>query len=422
MFFQRIQFNNGLRLILVPLTRSLNTTVMVLVEAGSEYETKEINGLSHFLEHMCFKGTTKRPNQLIISSELDSLGAEYNAFTSQEYTGYFAKARNQKLNQLLDIITDLYLNPLLKPEDIEKERGPIIEEINMYEDLPPRKVHDLFLNLVYGDQPAGWDIAGTKENILKFQREDFLAYRDKHYIASKTILVLAGGFSRFRIEEKVQKYFEGIKIGEKEQKFPVREEEQTKPKFLISFKKTDQTHLILGFRAFDIHDERRFALGVLADILGGSISSRLFQKIRSELGAAYYIRATTDLYIDHGLFLISAGINNEKVEDSIKNILQECHWFKENLVSEKELKKSKEHLIGELFLSLETSDELASFYGIQEIVGHELKTPQEIARKIQEVTPEDIRKIAQFLFQENRLNLAMIGPLKDKDFSNILKI
>jgi len=185
---KKIVLENGLRIIFTP-TKSLAATVLFLVEAGSEYETKNINGLSHFLEHMCFKGTKNRPNPGTIARELDSLGAEYNAFTSQEYTGYWAKAQKEKINDLIDIVSDLYLNPIFDPNEINKERGVIIEEINMYEDIPMRKVADLFLNLLYGDQPAGWDIAGTKEIIQKLKREDFIKYREKHYTPSKTIVV-----------------------------------------------------------------------------------------------------------------------------------------------------------------------------------------------------------------------------------------
>jgi len=420
MDFKRIKFDNGLRLILIPQPTSLATTVMVLVEAGSKYETKEINGLSHFLEHMCFKGTSRRPSQLAISTELDNLGAEYNAFTGREYTGYYAKARNENFDQILDIVADMYLNPLFDPKEIDKERGPIIEEINMYEDLPMQKVGELFFSLVYGDQPAGWSIAGTKENILKLQREDFINYRKAHYLAQSTLIVVAGGFSKKGIEEKIKNAFKTLKKDKKSPKLPVVEK-QNKARLLSFYKETDQTHLILGFRAFDVHDERRYALSILADILGGGISSRLFQKIRSELGAAYYINASTDFYTDHGLFLISAGVSNDKVEEAVKIALDECGKLKNKTLDRAELKKAKEHLIGHLFLSLESSDELAFFYGGQEIFGNPLKKPQVIAQKVQAVTSQEINKVAKFVFQNNRLNLAFIGPLS-QDKKRVKKI
>jgi predicted Zn-dependent peptidase len=369
---------------------------------------------------MCFKGTSRRPSQLAISTELDNLGAEYNAFTGREYTGYYAKAQNENFDQILDIVADMYLNPLFDPKEIDKERGPIIEEINMYEDLPMQKVGELFFSLVYGDQPAGWSIAGTKENILKLQREDFINYRKAHYLAQSTLIVVAGGFSKKGIEEKIKNAFKILKKDKKSPKLPVVEK-QNKARLLSFYKETDQTHLILGFRAFDVHDERRYALSILADILGGGISSWLFQKIRSELGAAYYINASTDFYTDHGLFLISAGVSNDKVEEAVKIALDECGKLKNKTLDRAELKKAKEHLIGHLFLSLESSDELAFFYGGQEIFGNSLKKPQVIAQKVQAVTSQEINKVAKFVFQNNRLNLAFIGPLS-QDKKRVKKI
>lgn len=412
---------NGLRLLFIPQASSLATTVLVLVQAGSKYETKEINGLSHFLEHMCFKGTTKRPSQLTIASELDGLGAEYNAFTSREYTGYFAKAENKKFDNILDIVSDMYLNPVFDPKEIDKERGPIIEEINMYEDLPMRRVQELFLELVYGDTPAGWSVAGTKENIRKLTRDDFLKYRRLHYVANATVVAIAGGASGAEIREKIEAAFSPMKGGEKSPKLSVTET-QTKPMSLVTFKESDQTHLILGFRAFPLSDKRRFALEVLADILGGGMSSRLFQRIRTELSAAYYVNASADLYTDHGLIMMSAGVDHGKIEAVIKAALHEFSEFKEKAVVDEELKRAKEHLTGHLFLSLESSDELAGFYGGQEILGLPILAPEKVAGEIQKVTAEDIKNVASDIFRETQLNLAIIGPFKDKNFLDILSL
>lgn len=199
MNYHKTILKNGLRVITVPMEKSPTVTVFVLVEAGSEYEEKEENGLSHFLEHMCFKGTKRRPNCSDLSQELDEIGAVYNAFTSNEYTGYYAKAQFDQVDKILDIVSDMYLNPILPQAEIEKERGVIIEEINMYEDLPQRKVQNVLSDLVYGDQPAGRTILGPKENINKFNREDFLNYRAKHYVAEATTLIVAGNFSETKI-------------------------------------------------------------------------------------------------------------------------------------------------------------------------------------------------------------------------------
>lgn len=209
--FKKIALRNGLRIVLIPRPQSLASNVLILVEAGSEYETKKINGLSHFLEHLMFKGTTKRPMPGMIAEELASLGAQSNAFTGEEYTGYWAKAESHKLPKILDIVSDLYLNPIFNPDEIEKERGVIIEEINMYEDTPARRVQELFTSLIYGDQPAGWDIAGQKEVIRKLTRDDFLSYRNTHYVASKTLVVVAGNMNEKKTLAEIKNSFGGLK-------------------------------------------------------------------------------------------------------------------------------------------------------------------------------------------------------------------
>ena len=419
--FKKLKLKNNLRVLLVPQSFSLATTVIVLVAAGSAYENKKTNGLSHFLEHMCFKGTKKRPHPIDIALELDGLGAQYNAFTSREFTSYYAKAKNQSFEQILEIISDLYLNPIFEPKEIETERGVIIEEINMYEDTPAKKVQEVFNSLLYGDQPAGWSIAGRKQNIKRFQRDDFLAYRKKHYVSSATLLVISGGFEEKNILEKISSYFRFLPQGPKKEK-PKTKEFQTKPQALIKFKDSDQTHLILGFRAFSIFDKRRFALEVLANILGGGMSSRLFQKIREEMGAAYYVNALTDLNSDCGSIFFAAGVDHQKVDLVIKSSLEEFKKIKDRGVDKKELKKAKEHLIGHLFLSLESSDEIGYFYGSQEILGLKILTPSQWASKIQAVEADEIRNLALNLFKNKNLNLALIGPFKNKNFQKILEV
>jgi len=417
--FQKTILKNGLRVILIPQPFSVATTVAVLVEAGSKYETKNINGLSHFLEHMCFKGTIKRPRPIDIAGELDSLGAHYNAFTSREFTSYFAKVRNELTGKALDLITDLYLNPSFKSEEIEKEKGVIIEEINMYEDTPARNVQEIFMALVYGDQPAGWDVAGTKEIIQSLKREDFIKYRGEHYLPQSTVVVVTGGFDNQKILEEIENYFAVLPFS---QKFPKQKviDEQALPQEKIKFKESDQTHLVMGFRAFALSDKRRFALEVLADILGGGMGSRLFQSIREQLGAAYYVNASSDLYSDHGLILMSAGVDHKKLEAVIETSLQEFKKFKEEKVSAAELQRAKDHLTGTTILSIETSDALAYYYGGQEIMGLNLETPEELLKNIQAVTAEEIQSVANELFLNNNLNLALIGPFKDKSFHDIL--
>lgn len=406
----KITIPNGLRIILAP-QGSLAATVLVLVEAGSEYETKKINGLSHFLEHMCFKGTTKRPDTGMIAQELDSLGAEYNAFTSQEYTGYWAKAEKEKIKQLIDLIGDLYLNPIFNPQEIEKERGVVIEEINMYEDTPMRKVQDYFGRLLYGDQPAGWDVAGTKEILMKLSREDFVKYRGEHYIAPATVVVIAGGFEEKKVLKQIKDLFGDLPKKGKILK-PKTKESQKSPQILAKFKKADQSHLVLGVRAFDVFDKRRHALGVLSNILGGGMSSRLFRRVREELGAAYYIRSGVDLLLDHGFLSVSSGVTHPKVNEVIGVILEEFKRLTVEPVSAEELQKAKDHMVGNLILGLETSDGLAGFHGEQEILSGETESPKKVMENIRKVTSEEIMAVAKHIFKNDRLNLAIIGPYK----------
>ncbi|MGC9046577.1 MAG: M16 family metallopeptidase [Minisyncoccia bacterium] len=420
MIAQQIVLDNKLKIIIINQPQSTTTTAMVFVKAGSLYETKNINGISHFLEHLCFKGTTKRPNQLAIATELEKLGSEYNALTSHEYTAYFIKSQNKNLDKILDILADIYLNSLFNPQDIEMEKGPIIEEINMYEDIPMSKVQELFLALVYGDQPAGWPIAGTKENVLKINQEKILNYRQAHYSAQTTTIVIAGGFENKNIIQDIQNLFKNINTNPtipKQQTI----ENQNKPQYKILNKKSDQTHLVLGFKTTNIFDDDKYALDLLANMLGGGMGSRLFQKIRTQLGIAYYIKSSTDFFTDHGLLTISAGIDGNKINDAINIILDECNSFKTNVPSS-ELQKAKEYTIGQLLLSLETSDEVSLYYGLQDAVGLPLMNPDELIQKINMVTEQNIQNVAKKYFTNDRLNLAVLGPLINQNFDGILKV
>ena len=420
--FKKTILENGLRVITIEKPDSLASTVLVLVEAGSAYEQKEINGISHFLEHMCFKGTIKRPEALQISSELDGIGSEYNAFTGQESTGYFAKAQNKHLDKILDVVSDLYLNPVFDPKEIDKERGVIIEEINMYEDTPSRRVQELFSQLLYGDQPAGWDVAGQKEVIQKITREDFLKYRGEHYVPEATVVIVVGDIKEDEVLKKIQSYFSGMPESKKKGKAKTTEA-QTKPEILVKHKQSDQTHVVVGVRGYNLFDERRFALQVLSDILGGGMSSRLFQKVRNELGAAYYVHSSADLYLDHGYLEASAGVDHKKTKEVISAILGEFKRLTTERVSAEELQRVKDHLSGGIVLGLETSDSLAGFYGGQEVVVKSILTPEEIISKIQAVTAEEIMQVAQDIFKNEKLNLALIGPFeKDDEFRSLLSL
>ena len=421
MKYSKKVLKNGLRVVTVPMKDNPTVTVLVLVEAGSKYEKKEVNGISHFLEHMCFKGTVKRPKAIDISKELDSIGSQYNAFTAQEYTGYYAKSDAKHFKKIFDIVSDIYLNSTFPEAEMQKEKGVIIEEINMYEDLPNRHVQDLMMELLYGDQPAGWNIAGPKENILKMKRDDFINYKKAHYLPKATVMIVAGAVTEKKVMQEVEKVFGKIQKGKKEQKVKTKES-QTKPEILVKYKDTDQTHFVLGMRTYDLFNKKNPILSVLGGVLGGGMSSRLFQKLREEMGVGYYVRAYDDAYTDHGFFQISAGVDNKRINEVIEACLEECRKLKNILVSADELEKVKECLIGNMKLSLESSDDIANFYGGQELLKRELKHAEDKAREVRKVTAKQIKDLANEIFTDEKLNLALIGPFKDKtEFSKILK-
>jgi len=419
--FHKTQFENGLRLVSVPIKNSESLTCLILVGTGSKYETKDVKGMSHFLEHMFFKGTQKRPDTLTISEVLDSVGGQYNAFTSKEMTGYWAKVDKKHLDTALDWISDIFLHSKFESEEIEKEKGVVIEELNMYLDMPTVHVEELFEELLYGDQPAGWRIVGDKETIQAYNREKLMQYFESHYSSKNVVVCIAGDIELKEIEEKTKKYFGAIRTADVLDKAKVKERQQ-KPEILLHEKKTDQTHFCLGVRTYDLFDKRRYALKLLAVMLGGNMSSRLFINVREKNGLAYSIHTSADASTDTGYLVTQAGIDGKNLEKSIQLILKEYKDFKDHKVSQKELQKAKDYLRGSTALSLESSDSQASFYALQELLEGEIMTPAEKMKKIDEVTPEDIQAVAQDIFKSEKLNLSFIGPFDDTTKKQLDKI
>jgi len=409
-----------MRIITIPMKDNPTTTVLVLVETGSKYENKENNGISHFLEHMCFKGTSKRPSAFDITKELDTIGAQYNAFTSHECTGYYAKSDYKKIDTILDVVSDMYLNPIFPEKEIEKEKGVIIEEINMYSDLPQRIVEREFFKLLYGDCPAGRDIAGPKENIQKMKRTDFIDYRSKHYVASATTVVVAGKINEKEVIKKITNAFKDIGKWKKDEKEKVVEHQKT-PQVVVHYKDTDQTHIILGVRSFNTYNKYNPIIRVMDGVLSGGMSSRLFQKLRDEMGICYYVGSGNDTYTDHGIFSVAAGVDSKRVKEAITTILAEMNKLKTILIKHEELNKAKQHLIGNLHLGLESSDSQAMYLGGQEVLKKDLKKPEDIIKEINAVTALEIKFVAERIFKDGGLNLAIVGKFKDdKEFNGVL--
>lgn len=422
--YKKTTLNNGLRILTIPIENANSITVLILVGTGSKYETKDINGISHFLEHMFFKGTAKRPTTLMISETLDSVGGEYNAFTSKEVTGFWAKVDKRHADIALDWISDMFLNSKFDEKEMEREKGVIIEEVNMYLDTPMAYIGDLWEELLYGDQPAGWKVIGKKENILSFNREKVLDYYKSHYSSSNVIVCISGAIKSGEAEEKIKNYFKNIEKNQEGIKLKAKEV-QSKPEILLHNKKTDQTHFCLGVRAYDLFDERRSALALLAVILGGNMSSRLFIKVRERNGLAYSIHTSVDNATDTGYLVTQAGIDHKNLEKSIELILEEYKDLRDKKITEKELQKAKDYIKGTTSLSLDSSDAQASFYGMQELLEKNILTPEEKFKKIDAVTVDDINKIAKDIFSEEKLNLAIIGPVEEKDsdrLKNLLKL
>ena len=393
-----------------------------MVGAGSRYETEREAGISHFIEHMFFKGTKKRPSLMAISEELDAVGGDHNAFTSKDMTAYYAKVDSRHINLALDITSDIYLNSLLEEKEINKEKGTILQEINMYEDLPMRSVGDIFERILYRPNSLGRDVLGYKKTVSSFHRQNMEDYIKKLYLANNTIVCVAGNFADKKTIALVKKYFSGMHKGRKAS-FAKISENQKKPKLEIKFKKTDQTHLVIGNRAYHENHENRFALALISIILGGNASSRIFLEIREKRGLAYRVSTGVEAYEDCGYVATQAGVDHGKLEEAVKVILEEYKKIATKKVSIKELQKAKDFIKGKSVMGLEASDEVAMFFVGQAAKNKKIMTPNEIFAEIDKVTVSDILRVAKDIFKEKTLNLAVVGPHKNgKKLEKILKL
>lgn len=419
--FKLKTLKNGLTLITIPIPSLESVTTLVAVGAGSRYEAKRINGISHFLEHMFFKGSKKYPSAEVISTMVDSIGAINNAATSKEWTYYWIKSAAKHVELATDLISSMLKESLLEKDEIEREKGVIIEELRMYRDNPARLIWDLYENLQFGDQPLGWDIGGDEKTINSLNREDFVKYVNSLYAPTNSVLVYAGKIPD-NIEKIAEKYFNDLpKRGE--HKAPgYLPKKQSEPRQNVHFKKTDQANLILGVEAFNRHDTKRYAAKVLSVILGEGMSSRLFMQVRERRGLAYHVSSDSDSYIDTGMFINYAGLKLEKVYDGLKVIIDELNKIASEKVSNEELKKAKELIRGRLALRSESTNFLAEHFGTQFILDRKLEKFEDYLANIDKVTEDDVLEVAKFLFDKNRFNLQVIAPIKETSkFEKILK-
>jgi predicted Zn-dependent peptidase len=420
MNINQFKLKNGATCIVIPAQDSPSVTVMAMARIGSKYENDSERGLSHFLEHMLFKGTEKYPTSAIITEKLEGVGAHYNAFTSHEFTGYYAKVARTNVELAMDIIGSMYTKPLFDSAELEKEKGVIVEEIRMYRDMPDRHVWNVYLGALHGDTPAGRSIAGTIESVRSFTQKDFQNYFKRGYGGESTIVVVSGGVDSEQARNLVEKYFSDVPQAPAPVKVGVVEK-PVAPTVVADVRETDQTHIIVGVRAFGAQDPRRFTLRVLTAALGGGMSSRLFKKLRDEMGVGYYVRAEYDSYTDHGSLAISAGVDNSRIEEVIPVILNECADFTRTLMSEAELNKVKEYIIGSSMLSLESSDAQADYCANALILRGEIESIDSIAQKIRSVSAADVQALAKELFVTHNLVMASVGRVTEERAKPLLK-
>lgn len=395
-------------------------TVLVLAGAGSRYETQEIRGISHFLEHMFFKGGERYKDTKEVSEAIDSVGGEFNAFTGKEYAGYYVKVASDQLKLACDVLGDMLLNSRFEPEEIDKERGVILEEYNMYQDTPMYQIGWNFERLVFGDQPLGWDQIGTKELIKSVTHDGFVEYQKKLYTPDNLVISVAGNAEHQEVVDLLEKYF-GDAEGDKAYEF---EKVQDKDGGRVSLveKKTEQAHIAVGFKGYPEGDKRHWPLKILSVILGGNMSSRMFLGVREAKGLSYYIHTSTDNYSDAGAIVTNAGVDLTRVDEAVTAILEEYRKVRDELVPKEELAKSKAFLKGKLILNMEDSEEVAHFLAKYELLRGGAKSLEEVMKMIDSVTVEEIQAVAKDLFVDAKIKLAAIGPYGDQErFEKLLK-
>jgi predicted Zn-dependent peptidase len=415
---------NGLKILIVPMPGLESVTVTVWVKTGSRFEEKRINGISHFLEHMVFKGSKKRPTAKAISEAVDSIGGEFNAATSKDWTNFYIKARSENLDKAFDVLSDMVLNPILNEEEIEREKGTIIEEIRMYEDTPMMRIGDVFEQLMFEGHPLGWDIAGDEKSVRAIKKADFESYRKAHYHPENILVTVAGNVTEGEVEKLVKKYFAEVKGKGRELKVGGYLSKQKEPRLKLHSKKKEQAHFILGFRVEGRGYSGRFAQSILSVILGNGMSSRLFIEVRERRGLAYSIRTSVDRYDEVGYFGTYAGVDTKKADEAINVILEQSYGLASGKfpITEAELTKAKEFLKGHLALALEDTKDVSSFFGEQSLFLDDTLTPEAIYKSVDKVTIKEVMKEAKKIFVPERLNLAIIGPYtNDSKFRKLLK-
>jgi predicted Zn-dependent peptidase len=418
--FERHQLSNGLRVVTADMPQVQSVTCMIMLAAGSRYETPDTNGIAHFAEHMFFKGTERRPTAREIGMEVDSLGAEFNAFTSKEYTGYYVKCAADYRDPALDVLVDMIRNSKFEPEEIEREKGVIVEEMNMYYDTPRDFIGGVYDQLLYGDQPLGWDIIGRKETVRAATRETFLDYIGRWYKPVRMVVGLGGRLNGDALGT-AERLLGDLEPDETPAPEPVRLNGDDGHRVTIHHKDSDQAHLCLGVRSYPFVHPDRYALQMLATILGTGMSSRLFSEVRERRGLAYYVFAANQSYTDAGSLYSQAGVDIARCDEAVKTIAHEFHRIASEAVPADELEKARALAKGRFVLRLENPQGMTMFGLSREVLEGRAVEPQEVLEGLDAVTAEDVQRVAQDVIGSNGINLALIGPFEDEDrFATLL--
>jgi len=410
---------NNLKVLLIDTEAFPSVASLLLVGAGSRYENQKNAGIAHFFEHMAFKGSRRYPSALSISTLLDSIGSQQNAFTSKDHTGYWIKAPLKHFGTVVDVLSDMILNSLLKPAEIKREKGVIIEEINMYEDLPQYKVWDVFENLIFPGNALGEATIGSKETVSAFSRKTFVDYMNSLYRPNNAVLVVAGGLNgqEEKIKKQIYAKFSGWQA-KPTLSFVTYNKTQSRPHIRLLARPSEQAHFILGYPALSRHSKQRYVLTVLAAIMGGGMSSRLFYELRERRGLCYYIQSGTDLYAETGYIYTRAGVsvNPEKIKQAVSLITKEQQKIAGGGLKQVELKKAKEMVKGRTILALEDSFNLAQFFGKRTLFGQEESNLKTVLENIEKVSLAQVVELAKEIYQPNKQNLAIISPHKNISF------
>jgi predicted Zn-dependent peptidase len=406
------RLDNGLRILTAPIDSAQSVTCAIMLAAGSRYETPDTNGIAHFAEHMFFKGTERRPTARDISMEIDGIGGEFNAFTGKEYTGYYVKCAAESRDIALDVLVDMLRHSKFAPDEIEREKGVITEEMNMYYDTPRDFIGGVYEALLYDDQPLGWDIIGRKETIRDANRDTFDGYVGRWYKPTRMV-VGVGGKVGDDLHQRVQDLLGDMEKAETGDPEPVKVDPHDHPHVKVHTKASDQAHICLGVHSYPLEHPDRYALQVLATVLGGGMSSRLFTEVRERRGLAYYVYGLNHSYTDTGTLYAQAGVDINRIDDAVSTVAAELRKMADEPVPAAELEKAKSFSKGRFVLQLETSQGLIMFGLRREVLESRTPDPEEILAELDKVTVEDVARVAADVIEEQGLNLAVIGPFDD---------